>query len=790
MPESTYHLCKSNMLTDEQLNEIFNNSPIGIFISNPEGRYISVNSSQAKMFGYDSPEELIESITDISDQVYSDSAERQKFVYFMEEHGEVLDYECRFLRRDGKEFWVSVNARAIKNDDGLIVSYYGWNTDITDRKKAEETLRSSREQLSTLLSNLPGMAYRCENNKDWNMHFVSDGSLALNGYTAEELTGDQAICYEQIIHPDDRNYVRVKVEEALQKGEHFEIEYRIIAKDSSEKWVWERGEAVPYDNGTQIFIEGFISDITERKRMEKDLREEREHINQILRATKTNMNTLDSDYNLLKVDSVWRKIYGDPRGRKCYEYFMGSDKPCSGCGVPEAFESSKIIVTEEFLPEENRYVEVHTIPFQDENGEWLVTEFNIDITERKREEAEKEKLQLQLTQSQKMESIGRLAGGVAHDFNNMLCVILGHTELAMDKIEPDAPLFADLEEVLKAAERSAELTRQLLTFARKQTVVPKVIDLNDTVGGMLKMLSRLIGEDIDLVWMPGKNLMPIKIDPSQIDQILVNLCVNARDAIILKSNSLGMSLQPTDYVGKMTIETDVVSFDQAYCKDHAEFLPGEYILLAVSDNGCGMDSETLNYLFEPFFTTKDLGKGVGLGLPSVYGAVKQNNGFIKVYSEPMQGTTFKIYLPQNHTDKAIHTDKEEAKQTVSGSGTILLVEDEPDILRMVKIMLERIGYVVIPALTPGEAIHQAYEHNGEIDLLMTDVVMPEMNGRDLAKNLLSIYPDIKRLFMSGYTANVIAHHGVLDQGVSFIQKPFSSKDLATKVYEVLEHKDD
>ncbi len=394
------------------------------------------------------------------------------------------------------------------------------------------------------------------------------------------------------------------------------------------------------------------------------------------------------------------------------------------------------------------------------------------ITERKRAEEEREKLTEQLTQSQKMESVGRLAGGVAHDFNNMLGVILGHTELALEQVDPALPLHGSLLEIQKAAERSASLTRQLLAFARKQTVAPKVLDLNDTVEGMLNMLQRLIGEDLDLVWRPGNNLGPVKVDPSQIDQIMANLCVNARDAI--------------GDTGKVMIETDTAVFDESYCVEHPGFLTGEYVLLAVSDDGCGMDKETLDKLFEPFFTTKAMGKGTGLGLATVYGIVKQNNGFINVYSEPGHGSTFKIYLPR-YADKASQAPKDDAlKSVVRGHETILLVEDEPGILKMTLAMLERQGYTVLAASTPGEAIRLAERYSGEIHLLVTDVVMPEMNGRDLAKNLIALYPNLKRLFMSGYTANVIAHHGVLDEGVHFIQKPFSSKDLAAEVRSALE----
>ncbi len=404
-------------------------------------------------------------------------------------------------------------------------------------------------------------------------------------------------------------------------------------------------------------------------------------------------------------------------------------------------------------------------------GHFMAYASDRDITLRKRAEEEQEKLREQLNQAQKMESVGRLAGGVAHDFNNMLGVILGHTELALDQLNPEQPLFTDLQEIRKAAERSASLTRQLLAFARQQTVTPRVLDLNDTVEGMLKMLRSLIGEDIHLAWLPGAGLWPVKVDPSQIDQILANLCVNARDAIS------GM--------GKITIETQMVTFDEAYCASHEGFVPGEYVLMSISDNGCGMDQETLSKIFEPFFTTKGIGQGTGLGLATVYGIVKQNNGFINVYSELGLGTVFKVYLPRHETMTRPEKEESTTALTEKGNETILLVEDESAILDIARMILERLGYQVLATSTPSMAINMAKEHDGKIHLLITDVVMPEMNGRDLASQLQLLHPDIQTLFMSGYTANVIAHSGVLDDGVSFIQKPFTMSDLASKVREAL-----
>lgn len=396
----------------------------------------------------------------------------------------------------------------------------------------------------------------------------------------------------------------------------------------------------------------------------------------------------------------------------------------------------------------------------------------VDITERKRAEAEKEKLEAQLIQAQKMESVGRLAGGVAHDYNNMLSIILGYCEMAMERLASDDPVYADIQEIFKAANRSADITRQLLAFARRQTADPQVLDLNERIESILKMIRRLIGEDIDLAWLPGSQLGRIRIDPSQIDQILANLCVNARDAIA--------------GVGKVTIETQNVRFDRDYCARHLDFVPGDYVLLAVSDDGVGMAPEILDNIFEPFFTTKQADKGTGLGLSTVYGIVKQNNGFINVYSEPGKGTTVNIHLPQDTAPDPPKHQKRASKIPLSQGETLLMVEDDRAILKLGKIMLESLGYQVLAASTPGEAMALAESHADAIELLIADVVMPEMNGRQLSEQLQMRLPNLKTLFMSGYTANVIAHRGVLDEGVFFIQKPFSRKDIAVKLRELLD----
>lgn len=398
-----------------------------------------------------------------------------------------------------------------------------------------------------------------------------------------------------------------------------------------------------------------------------------------------------------------------------------------------------------------------------------------DVTERMRAEEERQTLQSQLAQSQKLESIGQLAGGVAHDYNNMLGVILGHVELALLKAGSEHPLAIHLREIQKSAKRSAELTQQLLAFARRQTIAPVVQDLNTAVADTLQMLCWLIGENIELKWHPGKGSFPVKIDPSQLDQMMVNLCVNARDAI--------------SGAGQITIETEMISLNAAQCAASSFMKPGDYVLLTVGDNGCGIDKETKAKIFEPFFTTKALGQGTGLGLATVYGIVKQNNGYINVESEPGQGTLFQIYLPQCDGAEKVTRAVDEPRG-VAGNGEILLVvEDEAALLAINTTMLEDLGYRVLSAGTPTEAIRLAEANPGEIDLLMTDVVMPEMNGRELERRIRLVNPDIRCLFMSGYTSDVISHHGVLEEGVSFIQKPFAMKNLAVKVSEALGKKE-
>jgi len=413
----------------------------------------------------------------------------------------------------------------------------------------------------------------------------------------------------------------------------------------------------------------------------------------------------------------------------------------------------------------DRKFESHVQPLQDADGTIHgVIGVALDVTER-------ERLTDQLRQSQKMQAVGELAGGVAHDFNNLLMVVKGHAQILLDRIPDPSPLRLSAEQVEKAADRAAALTRQLLAFSRKQVLQPRVLDMNDVVAGMIKMFSRVIGENIEMAFIPGGKLGRVRADPGQIEQVLLNLVVNARDAM------------PTG--GRLTIETSNVELDGAYAATHTSLEPGHYVMLTVTDTGCGMDAATQARIFEPFFTTKGPGKGTGLGLATVYGVVKQSGGYVYVYSEVNRGTTFKIYLPQVADELDKLAPDSNRKRSVRGSETILFVEDEASVRELVRDYLVGAGYCVLEATDGTQALKVAAAHPGPVHILITDVVMPHLSGPELATKLGAERPNLKVLFISGYTDDTVFRHGVLEGGVAFLQKPFNLKALSQKIREVL-----
>ena len=531
-----------------------------------------------------------------------------------------------------------------------------------------------------------------------------------------------------------------------------------------------------------ILWDGIMLEISERKRAEEALRKSEAKYRRLHATMMDAFVRVDMAGNIREANLAYQALLGYSEE----ELLLQTDEDLT----PEKWHALEAgIVAEQVLANghsqvyEKEYrrkngtifpVEQRTFLLRDDLGQpigmWAIVR---DITERRRAEDEKERLESQLLQAQKMESVGRLAGGVAHDFNNMLSVILGYAELIKGRLPVGDPHLKDILSIEKAAGHSRDITRQLLAFSRKQIIEPRLMNLNDQIASSQNTLARLIGEEIELCFYPEKDLQRINFDPTQVDQILVNLVVNARDAM------------PDG--GRLTIETANIRLDAFYCQAHLGFKPGDYVLLAVSDDGVGMDKELQSHLFEPFFTTKIVGEGTGLGLATVYGMVKQNGGFINVYSEPGQGTTFKIYIPGVAEEEAGTEEIEEAR-VAYGSGRVLLVEDEEMVREIAKEILEEIGYTVLVADTPQAALSLCENQDTRIDLLLTDVVMPGMSGVELKKKIEAIRPGIKVLFMSGYTSNVIAKRGVLEKGVHFIQKPFRMKDLALKVREAIGEK--
>jgi ABC-type amino acid transport substrate-binding protein/signal transduction histidine kinase len=543
----------------------------------------------------------------------------------------------------------------------------------------------------------------------------------------------------------------------------------IIRKGEETSYISARN--IPLPDGKLVI--STVWDVTERKR-HLDAIQSNELLRRVAgRTARLGGWRVDLPHRTVTWSDEAAMIHGNPPGysptiEEGLAYFTPDWQPklaalledCATAGTPFDEEMELVNAAGERL-----WVRIIGEASRDANGaitavEGAVQDITADVT-----------LRTQLQQAQKLESIGRLAGGVAHDFNNMLSVIGGYTDLALRRIDPNDRLATDLRQVRAAADRSVAIVRQLLAFARKQAITPQIIDLNQTVASMLKMLRHLIGENIEVVWQPGADLHPVLMDPSQVDQILANLCVNARDAIA--------------DVGQVTITTQNRTFDQAYCEANEDFEEGSYVMLAVSDTGSGMSKEVLAQIFEPFFTTKGPGVGTGLGLPTVYGIVRQNNGFVHVYSELGKGTTFRIYLRADHSEDAA-AEPAPTPTLLRGHGEqILLVEDERSILDMTHRMLEDLGYRVLLAPTPADAIKLFETHAAQIDLLLTDVIMPLMNGRDLTATLVAIKPQLRCLYMSGFTADVIAHHGVLQSDVHFIQKPFTLHDLAAKLRAVL-----
>jgi len=734
------------------------------------------------------------------------------------EKGVPYDLELELIKTTGKRIWVRTIGRPhIK--DGKVVRVSGNIMDISERKQAEEELMDLSSRQEAILSAVPDIIMEVDNNKlyTWanraGIEFFGDDVI---GKEAKYYFEDETDLYEYVkpIFEGEEETLYVENWQRRRDGEK-----RLLA------W-WCRGL-----RNSEGQITGALSsarDITESRKAEEIIA----HLNRVLLSirdvNKVIINEKDAEiiiqqtcnilvehrgYNevmIILIDDAGKPKYwsamglGDAFGPIeqnlklgilppcCDEALFEKDiniisergKICVECPAINNFLHYKAMLTR--IRHNDRtygYLSVSVGGEQtiDEEEQSLFKELANDVAfalhnieqmkAKKRAEEDRDRIEAELRQSQKMEAVGLLAGGVAHDFNNMLTIIIGYTDLALAKLSVDDPLYRNFIEIQAASERSTNIIRQLLAFSRKQLIAPEAAKLNELIADLLRMLGRLIGEDIELKFLPSEDLWNVWIDPSQISQILTNLAVNARDAIA--------------DVGSVSIETANVVLDEAYNNIHNYVVPGEYVSLIFSDSGKGINPDIKDRIFEPFFTTKEAGKGTGLGLPTIYGIVKQNNGYIHVYSEPGMGTTFKIYFPRYHGDVEAPS-KKTRPGVMTGTETVLIAEDYEEILYLAVEILEKYGYTVLKARNPDEAIMTSEKHKGDIHLLITDVVMPGMNGKDLEEKIKISRPRIRTLFMSGYTADIIAQRGVIERGVAFIQKPFTVQSFAMKVRDVLD----
>jgi PAS domain S-box-containing protein len=718
--------------SEEMYKTLVQTSPDAVTVTDLKGKITEVSQRTVELHGFRSVEEL-KGKSAFELIAPEDHKRARANLRKTLKEGLVRNVEYVMLKKDGTCFVGEMSASLVKDVRGKPKAFVGIARDITERKQADEALRESeakyRELFATESDGIMILDVGSNQFTD-----VNNAALRLYGYTRDEFSK---------IKPTDLSAEPEKSRAAIDSAIAGKIDMVPLRYHKKKD-----GTVFPVEISFKVFVLknrkmicALMRDITERERKEQALRESEEE---------KFRNLAEQSPNMIFINQKGRVVYAN---KKCEE-ITGYRK--------DEFFSPDFDFLRLIAPESVELIKSNLARHQ--KGEEVET----DITENKRLEA-------QLLWSQKMETVGRLAGGVAHDFNNMLTTIRGCAEMGMVRLGDTDPLHNDLHEIIRAADRAASLTRRLLAFSRRQITEPKLIDLNHVLLDMDQMLRRLIGEDIELVTLPGEDLGSAEIDPGQIQQVIVNLSVNARDAM------------PEG--GKLTIETGNVTFDREYARRHVGATPGDYVMLAVADTGVGMTKEVQAHLFEPFFTTKETGKGTGLGLATCYGIVKQVGGNIWVDSKPNVGTTFKIYLPQveGEAEALPQRQAEESGELPRGTETVLLVEDESSVRRVTARTLRELGYSVLEAENGVDALRIAREHGKKlIHLMLTDIVMPQMGGKELADRVKTKRPGIRVLFFSGYTDEAVADSKGLFSGMNFLQKPFSSATLAHKVRDILD----
>ena len=757
--------------SNRRYREIFAGSRDGFVMVDTAGHILDANPAYCQMLGYDlAGLRELESFYSITPEKWRQWEREEIWDKQLLRRGYSDVYEKEYIRSDGTVFPVELRSYAVRDEQGELIYLWGVARDVSARQAARQALAESEHRFRSFVENASDIVYELA--PDGTFTYISPNWLDFMGEPAEDAIGKS---FREYVHPEDVRLCEGFLQEVLASGQRRDsVEYRVYRADGVLGWHVSTGSPLRNEDGQVSRYVGIARDVTAKKQAEQALREsERRYRSLAENFPNGALFLMDRDFRYLVANGRAFPQVGLSaeaiEGRTVAEVFPDL-WPDMRAFHEAIFRGEHVRYETEF---QGRLYSNQGVPIFDENG--LVAQAIVitqDITDVRQADRQRQQLEAQLRQSQKLEAVGRLAGGVAHDFNNMLHTILGFTDLLLADTDEQASSRESLEQIHSAAQRSADLTRQLLAFARKQTIAPEVLDLNETVAGMLKMLRRLIGEDIELIWKPAANLPAVEMDPAQLDQVLANLVVNSRDAIA--------------GVGQIVIETSAIEVDEAYCLEHAECQVGPHVRLSVSDTGAGMDARTLEQVFEPFYTTKPKDQGTGLGLATVYGIVHQNGGFINAYSEPGKGATFHIALPAARRAKPATVQDPNPPVLPTGRETILVAEDDAGILRLADRALSELGYEVLAAAGPKDALQLAEETPEAIDLLVTDVIMPGMSGQDLHGLLRARQPGLRCLYMSGYTAEVIAHRGVLEEGVNFLQKPFSAAELARKVREVLD----
>jgi two-component system cell cycle sensor histidine kinase/response regulator CckA len=754
--------------SEKRYRELFENSTDFVYTMDLKGHFTDVNKAAEDLTGYTKNELIGMSYKEYTPE---DTHERifKAFNRIFNEGKPLKDFPIEVITKDGTIRYFETCISPLRKGEEII-GFQGSSRDITARKRAEEAIQESEQKYRTILESIEEGYY--ETDIKGNFTFFNDSLCKILGYTGDELMGMND---RDFLPPEMVKNVYKTFNKIYQTGKPERIMgHDLIRKDGSKINVEASASLIRNPKDQPVGFRGIIRDITEAKRIEAELIQTKDFLQNIFNSSAEGITTTDLYGNIIYMSPRVKDILGYDQkeliGKKAYSLYSN--------GKEEAKAVMKVLTEEgelrnhemKLVRKDGRLVDINLSAsfLKDEKGGTIGTlGIYSDITEEK-------KLDAQLQQAQKMEAIGTLAGGIAHDFNNILTSIIGNAELILMTYGKDGYLREGIEEIKMAGERAASLTRQLLAFSRKQIIQPKILDLNTLLSGIKNMLVRLIGENIEILMVVEPALWQVEIDPNQMEQVILNLAVNARDAM------------PNG--GKLTIQTANTYLDENYFSEQNIFesQPGSYVMVAVSDNGIGMDKETKEHIFEPFYSTKEKSKGTGLGLSTVYGIVKQNNGFIWVYSEPGHGSTFKIYLPR--TKEGIKTEEkaQTPEKDLGGTETVLVVEDNVSILNFAQKVLRQYGYRVLTAKNGEDALRIGKEHEGPIDLLLTDVVMTTMNGKETAERLQLFYPQMKVIYMSGYTDDAIVHLGVLEPGLNFLQKPFSPEILVCKVREVLD----